>query len=578
MTGFIGIISKEREKFNSNFDINIPSVTPRLENIKIIGNCWFKRSIIDKFTDDKIFINDHDFFICTDGIFLNSARLMKDNKVKDLFNLIKTLYIQNQSEFPLQLRGDFSGVVYDKEQDIWVIFNNHLGSKPIFYYYNEIKDDFIYGSELKMVLNGMRSIGVIPSLDVIGAYYLLTFGYMIGDNTLVKEIKRLPAASILYYNRGKLNIIKYYELKNTPYIDLPDEEIIKELDIKFKEAIKAEYEKDLEYKYKHIATLSGGLDSRMNVCYAKKMGFSDLLTICFSQTNYTDEQISKQIASDWKCNYLFSSLDNGNYLKDIDRHVLVNDGLVFYANAAHVYSMLRVIDWTSFGLLHTGQIGDLVMGSYLQVSNHQNINEFTIKKVATSTKLLKNIPNKILCDFNKKYSNSEAFAFYERCVNGVFNGYRIIEQFTEYSSPFLYLDFLEYAIRIHPKKRYKEKIYLDWIQKKAPESKRYIWERTGLPINAGEWKILIYKLLKLLKVKIQGPTRKDSMNPFDYWYQINDDLRDDFEREFSERISFLNNYPQLKRDAHYLFKEGNTLEKTQVLTLLAAIKIHNLMR
>ena len=576
MPGFLGIISNERKNFPENFNLINKSVTSRRENIEIVGNCWFQRSITENFLKDKIFKNDHDFFCCTDGIFLNASKLIKENRADDLFGLIKFLYNQNKLEFPLQFRGDFSGVIYDKKQELWLIFNNHIGSKPVFYFYDENKKIFIFGCEFKMVLNGLKAIGIIPTLNEIGAYFLLTFGYMIGDETLVKEIKKLPPGSILKYQNGKININQYYKLNNTPYIEAQDEEIIEELHKRFSEAIEAEYGKDSEYGYNHIATLSGGLDSRQNVCYAKKLGISNLLTICFSQSNYLDEQISKKIASDWNYNYLFSSLDNGNYLKDIDTHVLVNDGLCFYAGAAHVYSMLRFINWTSFGLLHTGQIGDLIMGSYLEKPMHQDINEFTIKKVATSTKLMKRIPDEVLLNLNKKYSNNEIFAFYERCINGVFNGYRVIEQFSEYSSPFLYLDFLEYAIRIHPKKRYKEAIYIKWIQEKAPEAKKYIWEKTGFPIGTPGGVIFIFKTLKMIKNKIFGPSKNDSMNPFDYWYKYNPELRIIFEEYFNKHISLLDNYPQLKKDVNYLFQEGNTIEKTQVLTLLAAIKLHNL--
>lgn len=572
----MGIISNEKKQIESNFDITISSINPRVENKKIINNCWFKRSISNKFSNDKIFIDKSDFFICTEGTLLNAKSLMESLQIQHKFDLIRDLYHNDPLTFPLQLRGDFSGALYDKKQDSWVIFNNHIGSKPIFYYFDEMKGDFIFGTEFQMVLNGMKSVGVNPTFYEIGAYCLLSFGYMLGDNTLVKEIKKLPPGSILRYQHGAINIVQYYQLKTTPYIDLPDEEIIEELDIRFRAAIKAEYEKDLEHGYRHIATLSGGLDSRMNVCFGRKLGFSDILTICFSQSNYADEKIAQQIASDWGCSFLFSSLDNGNYLKDIETHVRVVDGLTFYAGAAHVYSMLDLIDWTSFGLLHTGQIGDLIMGSYLPGRIHKSVDESIFKRVATSKKLLNRIPNEIFSNFKDKYPNGEIFAFYERCVNGVFNGYRVTEQFSEFSSPFLYLDFFEYTMRIHPKKRHKEKIYIDWIKKKAPESEKYIWEKTGFPIATSEWKIFILKAIKHIRRKIQGPSPKDSMNPFDYWYKTNSDLRKIFEDYFTQHILLLDKYPQLKEDARYLFEEGNTLEKTQVLTLLAAVKLHNL--
>ena len=74
--------------------------------------------------------------------------------------------------------------------------------------------------------------------------------------------------------------------------------------------------------------------------------------------------------------------------------------------------------------------------------------------------------------------------------------------------------------------------------------------------------------------KIRGPSSSDSMNPFEYWYKTNPEIRKRFEDYFSENRALLNEYPQLSHDAGELFAEGSLSEKTQVLTLLAAIKLH----
>jgi hypothetical protein len=43
---------------------------------------------------------------------------------------------------------------------------------------------------------------------------------------------------------------------------------------------------------------------------------------------------------------------------------------------------------------------------------------------------------------------------------------------------------------------------------------------------------------------------------------------------FEENIALLSDKPNLKKDCEYLFAEGNTNERLQVLTLLGAIKLH----
>jgi len=63
------------------------------------------------------------------------------------------------------------------------------------------------------------------------------------------------------------------------------------------------------------------------------------------------------------------------------------------------------------------------------------------------------------------------------------------------------------------------------------------------------------------------------MNPFDYWYDSNPELREIFETYLKDHIHLLNKHPVLKEDTVLLFDEGNALEKTQALTLLAAVDL-----
>jgi len=176
------------------------------------------------------------------------------------------------------------------------------------------------------------------------------------------------------------------------------------------------------------------------------------------------------------------------------------------------------------------------------------------------------------------YDNEEIFKFYNRGFLGIFNGYRASEQFSEYSSPFLYLDFLNYAIHISPELRFKEKIYLDWILKVSPEAAKYPWEKTGLPINAGRFRVFLRRSIRYAKRKIFRPSPKNSMNPFDYWYKTNNSLRETFEDYYRKHIDLLSRHSELQRDVEKVFSEGTPLEKTQPLTLLAAMKLHRLER
>jgi asparagine synthase (glutamine-hydrolysing) len=382
---------------------------------------------------------------------------------------------------------------------------------------------------------------------------------------------------VLIYENGEIEIKEYYRFSSVPYIEDAEDEITKELDRRFREAIRLEYDKDAEGAYSHLATLSGGLDSRTNVAYAKKTGYDNITCFTFSESNYLDEKIAKQICSDHHFQFVFYALDNGDYLANhIDEIIGSNDGLVLYGGAAHQYNCLRNLSLKDYGLIHTGEMGDGLYG-FLEVPYHTKA-AYDIKTY--SSRLIQRVQSRADAEL-AKYPNSELFKLYNRGINGAFNGYRMIEQFTEFSSPFLYKDFLDYVLRIHPKYRYKGSVYLKWINAYLPEFSKYKWEHCGVQprypsfIRDISWSIKAVSW-RIFRERPKSIARRLNMNPFDCWWRYNKTLQRKILSIFEEKIGNLDSYPYLQEDSTTLFKEGTLLEKTQVLTLVTAIEILNL--
>jgi len=573
MPGFCGICGD----IPPQFDWPIPIVDELCSTVRRevkLKNHYIQQYVIQKFLNDKLLFDSTDILVCTDGTILNAKELCSKFDAGNYNTLVEAMYREHGPKFVSELRGDFSGVVFDKSEGKAHIFTNQIGSKTLYYFLDELNRILIYGSGLQVVLTIMRKCGYRTKLSELGAYFLLTFGYMLKDNTLCSTVKKLPPGTILSFDleSGSMSTERYYELRSTPYIEDTKENILKEMDRRFEEAIKSEYDKDLEYGYRHVTTLSGGLDSRMNITKGKMLGYKNILAITFSQSDYLDERIAKRIATDFGFDFLFFALDNGNCLKDIERPIIANGGQVFFAGAAHMLAMIRLLDWGSFGLVHTGEVGDLVLGSYLLDRKHSPVSDRMISKTAYSTKLIDRIPASVLEELTRTYETDEMFAFYERCVNGVFNGYQMVQNYSEYASPFLYVDFLEYVMKIDPKYRYDNALYNEWIENYAPIALKYPWERTGVMINAGYATRMMSGLAKKIRKDVLGDKTQMSMNPFDNWYDTNPELRETFETYFRDHIRILSKYPELQEDTLFLFKNGNPIEKTQALSLLAAVK------
>jgi len=569
MPGFVGHISSQKISLSLEMQ-NILDLDFR--EIKI-SNSLIRYYSNKKFNKEKVFKSDDEFAIGFDGLLLNSSELKSTWKASDNFELIKKIYQKIGPEGINELRGSFTGFIFNVKKSVCYVFTDHLNTKPLFVYKDAHR--LVFSSSLKAVANILKQLNIRTNLSEIGAYYLLTFGFMLGNETLIQEIKKIPAATIITYPDSSDNNKIYYSLDNTKYHPKNKKDIIHNLDTLFSDAVEKEYAKDREYGYSHLSTLSGGLDSRSNVYYAWKQGYQNIQTLCFSQSGYLDELIARKIARYLGLDFIFYGLDGGKYLKNIDEVIKSNDGLIFFAGASHSLAALKALDLSKIGMIHTGQIGDLILGSYLLRQEHGPVSDDILKKAAYSLKLINKIPSHVIQNIKGKYENGELFSFYERCINGAYNGNFMAHQFTEISSPFLYLEFFNYSMNIHPKMRFQRKIYIEWIGKKMREMTKFKWEKwKERPTVLNFYLMPLIRRKHLLKNKlIKNNTEAfSSMTPLSYWYRTNPNLQRFFSGTFNKNRDVLKPYSEVSKDAEALFNEGDVFEKTQVLTLLKAVR------
>jgi len=377
-------------------------------------------------------------------------------------------------------------------------------------------------------------------------------------------------------DNGKLKFEKYYTLKNKP-TEISEEDAIEEIDKRFRYAVQLAFQKDVEYGYKHIASLSGGLDSRMTVWVAHELGYTNQLNFTFSQSNYLDESIAKQIAADLKHEWLFKALDNGNFLENIDETTKISGGNVLYYGLAHGMSLYKYLNFDNVGILHSGQLGDVVISTFYSSLNANK--QFTLGDGAYSSKLLSAIGK---LDFKEEYPNEEIFKMYIRGFYGANQGLLSVMNYTETYSPFYDVDFMAFALSIPVKLRYKHYLYKKWILKKYPGAAKYIWEKAKVPVDYPYWvnikgkqiplNQIPIKILSKLFYKKYGLHTKNNMNPLEYWYHTNKNIRIFMNDYYEINIQLLNAWPQLKKDCEKLYKQSNGTEKIQVLSLLASAK------
>lgn len=532
-----------------------------------------RRFTINKFIDDKCFFQNNDYILIIDGVILNKNLFTEQNIPLTWEQIIINLYEKNGDSFFNVFRGSFSGLLYDKKADKWIIFTDHIGSK--FIYYSTFNNTLLVSQDISVLYDYLKQNDISYSLDINSAYMLLSYGFMLEENTLCDKIKKLLPGHYIVLKNKNIELFQYYKLSNKPNIDKTEHEFIEEMDTHFQEAIKLEFEKDREYGYKNLVGLSGGLDSRMTTCVANKIGYKKQINFTFSQSNYLDEIIPKKIAEDLNHEWIFKALDNGLFLEDVDEITKITGGNILFFGLAHQNSIYKYLNFENLGILHSGQLGDVVYGTFYK-SNNSNA-KYSLGDGAYSKKYLGKIKD---FEFKLDYENQEIFNFYNRGFSGANNGLIVSQEYTETLSPFYNIDVLEFALSIPVKLRFKHKIYKKWVVTKYPQAANYIWEKTKNPISKNpisiaNKEVFPNQILPLIMRKIGLSKQIDSkrhMNPIDYWLRTSKNLNIFFDTYYKEHIQKVTN-PKLKLDLEELYTTGNGTEKVQVISLLSAIKL-----
>ena len=537
-------------------------------------NFTIKSNSLRKFEKDKCFFLNESYIILQEGYLLNKQELYTKYDASDVENLIMCMYTKNGDEFFNEFKGSFSGILYDIKLNKWLIYSDHFGSKPI--YYSIVKDFIFVGSQVNYVIEALKKSGFQLTLNEHAAYELLTFSFIASNDTIANEISRLPAGSYLKIEKNVSSVIIYHRFtKNmNRFKGVKEKDIIQEIDKLFTKAVNLQYEKDNEYGYKHLADISGGLDSRMAMWVRHEAVPTHMQLVTYCKANYLDEIISKQIAKYWKDELLIKSLDDASFLFDIDELVFMLGGTSLYCGITGGKQLLQSLNMDVYGLEHTGMVGDAVIGSFFSsksdITNNKPSGKYSER---LASRLSKNVID--------NYYDYEIYLLYTRGLHGAMNTYQIRSNYTEAASPFLDVDFFQLCLDIPVELRIKHYIYKKWILEKHPNASKFKWEKINAKITTSPMIIFLKKVLKKGPQKILRIIHKDNkivkgMNPIDYWIDNDENLKRFIQDTYNDffilpNIEISNT---LKKDINFLFETGNALEKTMVLTLIKAVQLY----
>lgn len=563
MPGFIFIKGSLKNDFLNYKNEKLLVETLEYDDIKI------QRRTIKKFLNDKIFYQDENYLIVTEGIIFNKFELIKKYQKENFKDTIIEMYKKNGDTFFNEFRGSFSGIFIDKKENRNIIYGDQIGSKLLFYY--KCEKGIIIASEIKWILETLKMNNLDYSLDKVGIYSLLTFGFMLSDFTLFSEIKKIFPGNYLELKDDSLTNKVFHRFTRKEMAEYNEKECVEKLDFLFKKATKYQVDKNNEYGYLDLAPLSAGYDTRMMNLQLKEMGAKEIYNLTYSETDNDDEIIPKILARNWGNHFLFKALDNGKSLFYLDEAIERNMGMVYYAGGAQVYDSFHLLNFDKFGIIHTGMLGDGYPTESRGIKVYKDAFGIGMSSEELKNKLLK------LIDFKLLEEDTEIFLTYIRGFNGMNMGQPLLlQEYTESYTPFQDIDWLEYYLTIPQEKRKNRYIQNIWMKEKFPIEASF--PINGVKINEFKFNIFgkkktfkeIFDYIKRKLVKVE----RKGMNPLNYWYENNIELRKFINNYYEDNIFRLNNYPEIQEDVNKLFKSEKIIEKIQVLSLLSALKLY----
>ena len=189
-----------------------------------------------------------------------------------------------------KLRGMFGFAIWDGRDSKLLLARDRVGIKPL--YYAVTGQSLIFGSEMKAILadpDVKREL--LPS--TIDRF--LTFDYVPGEDTLLKNIYKLPPGSFLVHKNGKQQIKQYWDLHfSSGTVSLRDAEArLLEL---LEESVQLHMISDVPVGF----LLSGGVDSTAMLSLAR--GKTDRpissYTVGFSNSDFADERPYARLAAE----------------------------------------------------------------------------------------------------------------------------------------------------------------------------------------------------------------------------------------------------------------------------------------
>ncbi len=416
-----------------------------------------------------------------------------------LAHILADIYNKKGAETLCNLNGHYLIAVNDKIKNKFYLINDRYGFKKCYYWLNNNK--LIFSSNYKHICNHPDFKGHIDEQSLADFLYL---GFVLEDRTFFKEIKLLPAASVLTLKNGTLSINKYwdYSFHQRSRQQNSEAEYLEEFYQKFQKAV----ERRIRSKSDLILPISGGLDSRTIAGMISRAGFSGKVhTFSYGHNYCYDVVYGKKIAKALGYQHTFLPISTDYLARYAEKFVSLTGGTINCLNS-HMMLFLDVFQEHESLNVITGFLGDVLTGTnFNEKWMKMNEDEIILKtfeipvehlndlKYCLNKDLYERIINVTIPTIKKYFHRINADdLFYKAHYLTLSQRQRRYVTFNIFCfeplgtvlSPFTDNDFVDFILDIPKEHLMEQNLYKKMIVKYFPEVASVPWNRTKLPLNA----------------------------------------------------------------------------------------------
>jgi asparagine synthase (glutamine-hydrolysing) len=431
--------------------------------------------------------------------------ILSINKLNHFYDRLSTWILESDGEFVIYLISDES----------LLIFNDIFGRMPLYYFEDENR--VIVSRFLNFIVKSISK----KMMDSIGISIYLLLGYMLGERTLLKNVKQLRPVTLLKYSSNRFELIPLFsfnlETKNNVHKN--DKDIICDLKDLFSISCKYRYQTNEE----NIITLSGGLDSRLvaSAMVSNQIPFKAATMVY--KNGYAREEIA--IAEEL-CRIYGSKLDKTLVMPPTGSDVLellkLKEGMNSLSTAPIIPFYHKLLSTFSKGFVYiTGDNGDKIIftldrppinfntlddlvnfiitdNSIMPIEYITQITGITREEIFEEIKTnLLNFPEK---DYFQKYVH---FRSIEKPFKYAFQGEDRHRSYFWNSSPFWSYGFFNYFMNCSDFSKRKHRIFAGLLNSYSREATDLPYANFHSSVNSIKGKIfmnLVYNIYHLIPV------------------------------------------------------------------------------